>query len=260
MHEDVPSNNWQEVLACAELYRQEIANQCSHINASTMTVGRSFYERNFPSRILDLGYSFTALHWQSEKVMSPDTSVLEAHAMKDLTTFLRLRAQEFKAGGILVLGYVSTDAAVEPVSHRLHIGAVMNDMVKEGLLTEADLGHMAPPTHMLEKHSQQQVFDSVGDVWELLHFDVQLCSTPLWGLYQSGEMSLQDYAQAYSSGWRAILEPSFVSGLQGAGYSSEAAEKLVDEYFQKLTQLAMQKPVPMEYAMSRVMLKRKPCL
>jgi hypothetical protein len=45
------------------------------------------------------------------QVSAEEHAVMRAHAMKDLETFLRLRAEEFKPGGMLVLSYCGEDSS-----------------------------------------------------------------------------------------------------------------------------------------------------
>jgi hypothetical protein len=47
-------------------------------------------------------------------VLPEEHAALQAHAIADLTTFLRLRAEEFRPGGLLVLGLVSCHAEAGP--------------------------------------------------------------------------------------------------------------------------------------------------
>lgn len=45
------------------------------------------------------------------QVLREEDALLQAHAMQDLATFLQLRAEEFKPGGMLVLSYSAVDSS-----------------------------------------------------------------------------------------------------------------------------------------------------
>jgi hypothetical protein len=68
-------------------------------------------------------------------------------------------------------------------------------LVRQGLVKESELGAMAPPIYTLDVPQQQQVLAEVADIWELLHFDMHLCTSPLWGDYLAGKMSADTYSK-----------------------------------------------------------------
>lgn len=73
--------------------------------------------------------------------------------------------------------------------------AAAEELVLQGVVKESELGAMAPPIYTLDVPKQQQVLAEVADLWELLHFDMHLCTSPLWGDYLVGKMSPGAYGK-----------------------------------------------------------------
>eukprot|EP00878_Enallax_costatus_P036307 GHUV01040750.1.p1 GENE.GHUV01040750.1~~GHUV01040750.1.p1 ORF type:complete len:209 (+),score=36.95 GHUV01040750.1:73-699(+) len=66
-HVDVPNNDWPALFSCTHQYEEQIHQAHPSVQVTSAAIGKSMYERNFPSGSLDLGFSFSTLHWQSKK-------------------------------------------------------------------------------------------------------------------------------------------------------------------------------------------------
>ncbi|KAL7158302.1 hypothetical protein ABFS83_02G133300 [Erythranthe nasuta] len=120
----------------------------------------SFYGRLFPNNSLHFAYSSYSIHWLSqipqgleknnkENIYITTTSppqVFEAYSNqfeRDFTTFLKLRGEEIRGGGRMVLGFVGRSVADPTSKDELKVltllSETLSDMVAEGLLKEEDL-------------------------------------------------------------------------------------------------------------------------
>ncbi|KAL7120797.1 hypothetical protein ACP275_02G144600 [Erythranthe tilingii] len=120
----------------------------------------SFYGRLFPNNNLHFAYSSTSFHWLSqipqglekntkENIYIATTSpphVFEAYSKqfeRDFTTFLKLRGEEIRGGGRMVLGFLGKSVA-DPTSKDEFkpytlLSETLSAMVSEGLVKEDNL-------------------------------------------------------------------------------------------------------------------------
>ncbi|KAL7158306.1 hypothetical protein ABFS83_02G133600 [Erythranthe nasuta] len=120
----------------------------------------SFYGRLFPNNSLHFAYSSASIHWLSqlpqglgksnkENIYITTTSppqVFEAYSKqfeRDFMTFLKLRGEEIRGGGRMVLGFLGRIAA-DPTSNDEFktytlLSETLSGMVAEGLVKEDDL-------------------------------------------------------------------------------------------------------------------------
>ncbi len=54
---------------------------------------------------------------------------------------------------------------------------------------------MAPPMYTLDMPQQQQVLAEVADVWELLEFDIYMCTSPQWDQLLHGKITAGEYGK-----------------------------------------------------------------
>ncbi|KAL7120814.1 hypothetical protein ACP275_02G145300 [Erythranthe tilingii] len=120
----------------------------------------SFYGRLFPNNSLHFAYSSASIHWLSqipqgleknnkENMCITTTSpphVFEAYSKqfeRDFTTFLKLRGEEIRGGGRMVLGFLGRSVA-DPTSKDEFktytlLSETLSGMVAEGFVKEDDL-------------------------------------------------------------------------------------------------------------------------
>ncbi|WIA34649.1 hypothetical protein OEZ86_012965 [Tetradesmus obliquus] len=232
------------------------------------------YSRNFPRASLSLGFSFSSLHWQSSsavrlsrtvnpgcsKTTPEEHAALRAHAISNLSAFLRLRGEEFVPSGLLLLCYVGYSDAVPLSSMAFHDAAraVAEGMVADGLLQLEDLGGMAAPVYFLDEASQRGVYADVADTWELLSFDIVDNVSPMRREYQEGRASNEQQAAVFVNFWRALMEPFMQQGLArpAAGRSAADVAALLATFFERMTAAALANPQPASYLAARVLLRR----
>ncbi|WIA14472.1 hypothetical protein OEZ85_002995 [Tetradesmus obliquus] len=269
------ANSIAPVALTAEVLQQRLA------------VGCSMYSRNFPRASLSLGFSFSSLHWQSSsavrlsrtvnpgcsKTTPEEHAALRAHAISDLSAFLRLRGEEFVPSGLLLLCYVGYSDAV-PLSECGSVSgvesllsgmafhdaaqAVAEGMVADGLLQLEDLGSMAAPVYFLDEASQRGVYADVADTWELLSFDIVDNVSPMRREYQEGRASNEQQAAVFVNFWRALMEPFMQQGLArpAAGRSAADVAALLATFFERMTAAALANLQPASYPAARVLLRR----
>lgn len=118
---DLPTNDFSEVFKCLDDKEISITEnslfKSNPLNSlSTCINGKSFYTRCFPKAHLHLAYSFFCLHWMDRPIplansivtKSPHVTLDEATqlaqaAHSELVKFIKLRSDELKLGGRLVI-------------------------------------------------------------------------------------------------------------------------------------------------------------
>ncbi|VFQ73148.1 unnamed protein product [Cuscuta campestris] len=149
---------------------------------SVAAVAGSFYDKLFPSNSLHFVHSSYSLHWLSqvpegidEKMNKRDiyigesspTEVVEAYVKqyeKDLTAFLRYRADELKPGGRMVLVllgrgtplHTGTPYLVDPLTEALL------QFVSEGLIEEEKLVSLNVPSYSPHKDEMKEIIEKEG--------------------------------------------------------------------------------------------------
>jgi len=63
VHSDVTGNDWSALFSCAQQYVQQVQGTCPELHVTYAGIGASMYRRNHPSCSLDIGFSFSTLHW-----------------------------------------------------------------------------------------------------------------------------------------------------------------------------------------------------
>lgn len=63
VHSDVMSNDWAALFSCAQQYVQKVQEQHPQLQVTYAGIGRSMYECNLPNCSIDVGFSFSTLHW-----------------------------------------------------------------------------------------------------------------------------------------------------------------------------------------------------
>ncbi|KAL7158304.1 hypothetical protein ABFS83_02G133400 [Erythranthe nasuta] len=149
---DLPDNDFNN------LFKLITAN--TNTNTNTKNIIECYYIRLFPRNSLHFAYSSSSIHWLSpipqgleknnkENIYIATTSpprVFEAYSKqfeRDFTTFLKLRAEEIRGGGRMVLGFLGRSVA-DPTSKDEFkpytlLSETLSDMVSEGLVKEDDL-------------------------------------------------------------------------------------------------------------------------
>ena len=141
-HTDLPDNPW------SVLFTNALTSPHSYLslpNTYVAGVGRSFYEKLFPSNSISLMHTANCIHWLSTRssvrgqlklfIEDDETILSELRALSDadLNRFLSLRSEELKPGGRLIL-----HAYTSPFKHSFRYYALLR-MQEEGLISPEPL-------------------------------------------------------------------------------------------------------------------------
>ncbi|KAL9175771.1 hypothetical protein ABFS82_02G133500 [Erythranthe guttata] len=163
---DLPDNDFNNLFKLMSTNTNTNTN--TNIECYIYGAPGSFYGRLFPNNSLHFAYSSYSLHWLSqipqgleknnkENICIATTSppqVFEAYSNqfeRDFTTFLKLRGEEIRGGGRMVLGFIGRSVADPTSKDELKtitlLSETLSDMVAEGLLKEEDLHSFNIPVY-----------------------------------------------------------------------------------------------------------------
>ncbi|EYU40286.1 hypothetical protein MIMGU_mgv1a009362mg [Erythranthe guttata] len=155
---DLPDNDFNNLFKLMSTNTN--TNTKNNIECYIYGAPGSFYGRLFPNSSLHFAYSSYSLHWLSripqgleknnkENICIATTSppqVFEAYSnqfKRDFMTFLKLRGEEIRGGGRMVLGFIGRSVADPTSKDELKtitlLSETLSDMVAEGLVKEEDL-------------------------------------------------------------------------------------------------------------------------
>jgi hypothetical protein len=254
VHTDLPENDF------AALFTTLRDHPGSYMrvrpNVFGFGAGVSFYEQIFPAGWISLGWSSIAVHWISRvpvniraHIFSPlaapeERAAFAEQSAADWRAFLTHRAQELVAGGrLVVVGSGADDTGRSGAEGLLELAnRVLRDMVGQEILSPAEYEGMAVPTYYrTEDEFTAPLHD--GPLADLL--DLESCSStalsdPLWAEYErTGDLTR--YAAGASEFLRAFSEPALF-GSFAATWSQEAATKMADEFYGRVTAAIMASP------------------
>ncbi|KAL8062244.1 hypothetical protein ABFX02_02G134700 [Erythranthe guttata] len=157
---DLPDNDFNNLFKLMSTNTNMKPNTKNDIECYIYGAPGSFYGRLFPRNSLHFAYSSTSIHWLSqipqgleknnkENIYIATTSpprVFEAYSNqfeRDFTAFLKLRGEEIRGGGRMVLGFLGRSVA-DPTSKDEFkpytlLSETLSDMVSEGLVKEDNL-------------------------------------------------------------------------------------------------------------------------
>lgn len=159
---------------------------CAHVHVFPLMVARSFFKQVVPDGTVDIGYSFSSLHWLSQipaKAMSDQLgsdrlsrikhrqAACEAQADEDFKIFLRFRAAEFAPGGSLLLSFIGDTESVAfwdtPVFKCLILA--LDEMALSGVISSNVADAFFPPSYMrtVEQVRLALSLDEVQSQWTI---------------------------------------------------------------------------------------------
>ncbi|CAH9127177.1 unnamed protein product [Cuscuta epithymum] len=185
---DLPDNDFNAVFRTLPSFRKNLeevtglnGKDKKYKHCCIAAVPGSFYDRLFPSNSLHLVHSSYSLHWLSqapegiEKMnkrglavgQSSPPEVIEAYAKqyeKDLTTFLRYRAEELKPGGRMVFAlhgrgtqdHTQTPYFVDPLTEALL------QFVSQGVIEEKKVESLNLPSYAPHKDEMKNIIETEG--------------------------------------------------------------------------------------------------
>lgn len=173
--------------------------------------------------------------------------------------FLTLRAQEAAPGGQLIFHFpIHTPANNNVSGHGM--AATAAAMVAEGLIDAEDLGEMCSADFLAPHNVVESMLASpeIAALWCIQRYSIQTAIHPAWTAFNSGACSKEELAAAALGLYKAVYEPTFLSGLKARGVRSEAqAQALVEELFVRCERDAVSRPLPLVQDYVYVWLERK---
>jgi SAM-dependent methyltransferase len=235
-HNDLLTNDWA---ALFKLLRSE--DSYLHVAGGPVTPlvsATTFYEPVTPRGVVDLGLSFAAIQWLSrpgpqgcgsalyfDQLAGKPRAEMAAQAHADWTRFLKLRADELRPGGRLVLDMMGVPAGGIAAGHEAWqlVRSVCEEMVREGRLDAARLDQYVLPVYERSVEEASRPFrEEIGARLRVEHLEVEAVPNPFAGRYrEDGDAAA--FAASFVGFFRAFSEPSLRDGL---GLDDDAVEDL----------------------------------
>ena len=279
-HADQPGNDWNALM---RLVFGETGYAGGSSPPLVMTAAGSFFDRMVPVNSVSLATCFAASHWLSApyKVLAPDTVWFAdlpetAHrqmwqaARQDWANFLKLRAQELKAGGYL---FVSTLGAIPDASEPNGIAAsgrglyrafeaVTTSMTTDGLLDKKTSDSFVFGLWFLTEDEAGDVFKRDEALAEAFEIEMLKVGPKVEGgdIYSDDLHNPTEYAKRYAGFAHAFASTTLRHQLFGPSSGSEDdVDRLEREFFHRLEVLYREKTnfYAFEQWHLRVVLKRK---
>lgn len=230
---DLPTNDFNTVLKdVAVSYNQDDKNK---LRCFVSAVAGSFYGRLFPRESLDFVHSSTSLHWLSKVPdgfdeenrgniyigKSSPPKIYKAYKEqfeKDFSNFLRLRCQEMKVGGRMILILVGRSIPYPLASNNFFplwelLAASLMDLVAQGLVKEDAVNSFNMPWYTPYKEEIREIVEKENSfsLDKLETFEVN------WDLREAVAMKEENFVlnknqsgQIVSDHVRAATESMFV--------------------------------------------------
>ena len=227
VHTDLPGNDFSTLFRILETDPESYLDVRDNVFASA--IGRSFYEKLFPSSSVTLGWSAYAILWPSRvpayipgHFYSTRSSgkILEAfnrQGEQDWRVFLWHRATELKYGGRLVILVPARDIDGLHGTESLqdHGNDVLSEMVADGFLKSAERERMVLTAHPKSLADLLTPFGGSGSYEGLTveYCDVAPGPDPVWDAFQD-HGSPQKLAAQHAAFFRITFGPTLASALE----------------------------------------------
>jgi hypothetical protein len=227
VHTDLPGNDFSTLFRLLEADPDSYLRDQTNVFASA--VGRSFYERLFPSNSVTLGWSAYAILWPSRVPAyipghfystRSNGEVLEAfnrQGEQDWRAFLSHRATELRPGGRLIILVPARDSAGLHGTESLqdHANDVLFEMVSEGFLNSDERERMVLTAHPKGLADLLAPFGASGNFEGLSveYCDVAPGPDPVWDAFQ-GHGSPEQLATQHAAFFRITFGPTLASALE----------------------------------------------
>ncbi|KXN66199.1 S-adenosyl-L-methionine-dependent methyltransferase [Conidiobolus coronatus NRRL 28638] len=233
IHEDLPDNDYDEVLKCVNDPKIGYINH-SLASKSTIvphTVGISYYENVKPKEVdcIDIGFSLNTLVWlpskpcrvskglfpNSRNLTASDKQLFSDYAHELLVKFFNLRYEEMRSGALLICnvhGKLNVfDAEDEAWDEHLKSNNFTNETFKDLIM----------PIYMRSEQELHSSLDQVKDKFEVIHLKEETYGDPTFS----------------KDTLKAALRLQIISGLKAYEdkfSGEEELAKFVDEFFDKM--------------------------
>jgi hypothetical protein len=256
-HTDLPTNDWttlfQTVLFSPDSYL--VGEQ----NVFCFASGTSVYQQIFPPHHIAFGYSAIVEHWLSRKPCNIPNQIWSVRATgkvhevwaeqagADWRAFLQYRAMEMQRSARLLIVGSGADADGNSGAEALIdlANAVLQQLVKEGVIEASEYEQMAIPTYYRTAAEWKEPFTSGSNFAQTLglsldHFEeLRLPDVLLQKFEQDG--NAEAFAQAYTGFFKAAYEPCLFVSLSDSR-TPEDRQQIVDSFAEKLRAALAQDP------------------
>ena len=214
-----------------------------------LAAGRNFYEKLLPAGFVNLGWSAHAVHWLSHAPQLRATSfwslwlldrhvqIVSTQAAADWRQFLLRRAQEFAAGGrLLIVTPVKDINGVLGVEGIMRlVDQALSEMVADSSIDLSERERMLLPTYYRTEAEFREPFSDpiVGSLLSLEKLDVIIQSDP----FDVGpHRNISEAARAIAGFLRAFTEVFFKTCLKFE--HTVSSHDLADQFFSRVEALA----------------------
>ncbi|KAJ4298855.1 hypothetical protein N0V90_004098 [Kalmusia sp. IMI 367209] len=237
MLNDGLKNDWNAVSHVVEGYRARMRkNQKGHI---AMLPG-SFYGQIMSPESVDIGMAWSSFHFLENQPQHVDTTSeseeeayvrwresvrLQGHV--DMVKLLRLRANEIKPGGQLIIAMVTNAASNTPKVHYEATVQALKKCLEDGLMTPEQYNAFRAPIFEPTEDDLQQILSAVQDLWSLPKpWGRSTIPHPSWAKLQQSEKTSRDYdefAEGIAGFILAIYSGILIKALRSGHHATEQA-------------------------------------
>jgi SAM dependent carboxyl methyltransferase len=237
-------------------------------NIFPSAIGRSFYERVFPTEHVHFGWSSYAAVWLSRiPMLVPGHFIslagpvevrqaFEHQAADDWKLFLSLRSSELRAGGRLMVVLPARNdegfTGFEPLFG--HANSALAEMVAEGTITKDEGARMVLGAYPRRKCELLAPFSADGQFLALTveHCEVTGLPDAAWTDYER-DTNKELLASRHAGFFRSVFVPSLASAVT----DEKKRAAFADAMDQKLKRRIMGQPVPMHSFVQTMVLRKQ---
>ena len=241
---DTPSNDFTRAMKTVTEGLQNFSDIC------IFSSGKTFYDRLFPQKSIDLFLSFTSLHWCSkrptkdlknlihflteENIHTPSSQIMLQVALEDWKSFVTNREKELKSNGRLLVSTFTTHKNMK--SHDKNF-MYMFDVLGETMnstLIDHGLSHLQNKIIMnmvcRQEDHYRKAFEDKETALELLQYHMYDVKDPLGDAYET-DKDLEKYASKYGQWVRGFSEGVYRAELQREGVSKEQVDRILRDFY-----------------------------
>jgi len=268
-HTDLPSNDFSEMFALLQSSPDRYAREDP--NVFSCAIGRSFYQRLFPSSYVDLGWSSYAAVWLSQVPRQiPDhffiaccggalRAEFDRQGVLDWETFLAHRAAELRPSGRLVVALPALDHDGSTEFRQVMDAAneVLAELVAVGTISAEERGRMTLASHMRREQDLLAPFARSGQFEGLVvdHCSTSIAPDTAWIEY---ERDKDASALAGKRGLfvRVIFVPSLAQALE-AGRTPRERQAFADLIEQGVQRRLVSQPARIDHLVGIMVLAKE---
>lgn len=272
-YEDQPVNDWTSLFMRLKGLIPGVPSFLETPNVFVSTTGVSFYEQCFPPASIQLGFSFTAMHWLTKQPaqgitdathhsISSNTAEIEAFAAQaahDWELVLLQRAKELVPGGQMVIVNFTLDEQGQCLGNVQREGGakrnmyqVKNDiwleMAEEGIITHDEYTNTSFANYYRSVDEFVAPFAEDGAATraglKLRSVDTRVVPCPYhssWMSPDNGGRTAEEHGKWYVPTTRTWSNSTYANGLDASRAADEKAA-IVDELFSRYAALVAKEP------------------